>query len=70
MIPKTTPFVKTKSPCISYLIDQAVEKQERHIAAAAWHWDRAERARLIRAELERMIPIAVGTAVAWEVCHD
>lgn len=52
---------------VSHLIDQCVQREETHVAAAAWHWDRAERARRIRSALEDLAFTAVGTAAAWGV---
>lgn len=52
------------SPHVSSLLDQAIEKQERHAAAAAYHLGQAERARIIRRELETLIPDIEATRIA------
>ena len=56
------------SPCISRLIDQTVQAQEKHEALACYHLDQAHRAQSIRAALEDLIPTP-GTAAVGEVAH-
>lgn len=69
MILDYSSIVKDRRTATSRLIDQTILQEEKHIAAVTYHAEQARRARLIRAELERLIPVAVGTAAVWEMCH-
>lgn len=55
IVPHLDPHCKPQRS-VSLLVDQTIRQQEKHEELACYHLTQAERARMIRRELERIIP--------------